>query len=214
MKAPDLLAAPDARGRDLRRGLRLEWISLSYNVVEAAVGIAAGLAAGSVALIGFGLDAVVESSSAGILLWRLRAEQHGRRASDDAERIAIRLVAIAFLALALYVATHSSIDLLRRAEPDASPVGIVLAAVSVIVMPVLAWRKRLAARALDSRALQADSTQTTICTYLSAFLLMGLLANALAGWWWADPAAGLAIAGFAAAEGRKLWTTEDLCCSH
>jgi divalent metal cation (Fe/Co/Zn/Cd) transporter len=128
------------------------------------------------------------------------------------ERRAVRLVAVAFLALASYVAIRSSVDLITGAHPEGSVPGIVLAAVSLVVMPLLVWRKRVVARALDSRSLQADSTQTMLCTYLSAFLLAGLLVNALFGWWWADPVAGLFIAGFAAKEGRELWTAEDLCC--
>jgi divalent metal cation (Fe/Co/Zn/Cd) transporter len=205
-------APPAPRGRDLDRGLRLEYFSFIWNVLEAIVGMAAGIAAGSVALVGFALDSVVESSSAAILLWRLRSERHGGRPPDEVERRAVRLVAVAFLALALYVGIKSSADLITGARPDESLPGIVLAAVSLVVMPLVAWRKRVVARALDSRSLQADSTQTLLCTYLSAFLLAGLLANALFGWWWADPAAGLFIAGFAAKEGRELWMAEDICC--
>lgn len=200
------------RAETLRRAVRLESFTLAYNVLEAVVGIVAGLAAGSIALIAFALDSVVESSSAGVLLWRLRTEGSGRRTSEEAERVAVRLVAIAFAALAVYVAAHAGYDLARGHRPEASSIGLVIAAVSVVVMPVLAWRKRLAGRALDSRALRADATQTQLCTYLSMFLLVGLGANAAFGWWWADPAAGLAIAAFAAKEARELWTTEDLCC--
>jgi divalent metal cation (Fe/Co/Zn/Cd) transporter len=206
------LSARAARSRSLDRGLRLEYFSFSWNVLEAVVGLAAGIAAGSVALIGFALDSIVESSSAGILIWRLRSERHGGRAPEDVERRAVRLVAVAFLALALYVSVRSSIDLITATRPEESVPGIVLAAVSLVVMPLVAWRKRVVARTLDSRALQADSTQTMLCTYLSAFLLVGLLANAILGWWWADPLAGLFIAGFAAKEGRELWTAEDFCC--
>ncbi len=134
------------------------------------------------------------------------------RPAEELERRAIRLVAIAFLALAAYVGSRAVFDLFSGARPEESTVGIVLAIVSLMVMPVLAWRKRVVARELDSRALQADSTQTTLCTYLSAILLFGLVTNALFGWWWADPVAGLGIAAFAAKEGRELWTTKDLCC--
>jgi divalent metal cation (Fe/Co/Zn/Cd) transporter len=197
----------------LNRALKLEYASLAYNVLEAVVGMVLGVAAGSVALIGFALDSVVESSSASILIWRLRSElRSGGGTSEELERRAVRLVAIAFFALAAYVGIRSIYDLLSSARPEESFPGMVLAAVSVVVMPVLAWRKRVAARALDSRSLHADSKQTTLCTYLSAFLLVGLGANALFGWWWADPVAGLAIAGVAIDEGRELWTTEDFCC--
>ncbi len=185
---------------------------MAWNLVEALVGMAAGIAAGSVALIGFALDSLIESSSASILIWRLRAEAHSGRTAEDVERKAIRLVAVAFLALAAYVAVRSLLDLVAGSRPEESAVGIGLAIVSLIVMPLLAWRKRTVARELDSRALQADSTQTSLCTYLSAFLLFGLGANAVLGWWWADPLAGIVIALFAAREGRELWTAEDLCC--
>ena len=200
------------RHESLHRGLRLEYFTITWNAIEAVVGLAAGIAAGSVALVGFALDSIVEASSGGILLWRFHAEVHGERAAEDLERRAIRLVAIAFLSLAAYVGGRAAIDLFSGARPKESPVGIGLAVVSLIVMPILARRKKTVARELDSRALQADSTQTTLCTYLSAILLLGLVTNALFGWWWADPIAGLGIAAFAAKEGRELWTTKDLCC--
>lgn len=200
------------RKASLERGLRLEYFTLTWNAVEAVVGLVAGIAAGSVALVGFALDSIVEASSGGILLWRLRSEAHGGRAAEDLERRAIRLVAIAFLALGAYVGGRAAFDLFAGARPEKSPVGIGLAIVSLIVMPILANRKRVVARELDSRALQADSTQTTLCTYLSAILLFGLVTNTLFGWWWADPIAGLGIAVFAVREGRELWTTKDLCC--
>jgi divalent metal cation (Fe/Co/Zn/Cd) transporter len=205
-------AAAEARREDLRRGLWLEYGGLTYNVLEAVVGIAAGVAAHSVALIAFGLDSVIESASSTVLVWRLHSETRGTRTAEDAERLAVRLVAGAFFALAAYVGIRAALDLINATRPDESVVGMVLAVVSVIVMPILASKKRAAARALDSRALQADSRQTTLCTYLSAFLLVGLAANALFGWWWADPVAGLAIAVVAVKEGRELWSTEDLCC--
>jgi divalent metal cation (Fe/Co/Zn/Cd) transporter len=201
-----------ARTRSLRRGLLLEYFTVGWNVLEAVVGLTAGFLAGSVALVGFALDSIVEASSGGILIWRLRSEERGTRTAEEAERRAIRLVAVAFFALAAYVGGRAVFDLATQSRPDESAPGIVLALVSLIVMPVLAWRKRVVARELDSRALQADSTQTTLCTYLSAFLLVGLVTNAAFGWWWADPLAGLAIAGFAAKEGHELWTAEDLCC--
>jgi divalent metal cation (Fe/Co/Zn/Cd) transporter len=197
--------ATGTRKVDLGRGLRLEFVSLAYNLFEAVVGIAAGVLAGSVALVGFGLDAVIESASAGILVWRLRSEVTNRRASADVERTAVRFVSIAFFVLALYVGASAVYDLANRARPEDSPVGIALAILSLIVMPVLAARKRAVARALDSRSLEADSRQTILCTYLSGVLLLGLVANSLLGWWWADPVAGLGIALLAADEGRELW---------
>lgn len=196
----------------LHRGLRLEYFTIAWNTIEAVVGLLAGFASGSVALVGFALDSIVEASSGGILLWRLNAEAHGGRPAEELERKAIRLVAVAFLALAVYVGVRSALDLFSGARPDESPVGIAIAVISLIVMPILARRKRALAKELDSRALQADSTQTTLCTYLSVILLFGLVTNAFLGWWWADPLAGLGIAAMAAKEGRELWTTEDLCC--
>ena len=204
--------APTERDRDLGRASRLEYASVGYNVLEAVAGIAFGLAAGSVALVGFGLDSVVEASSATILLWRLRTEVSGRRTAAEAEGRAIRLVALAFFALAAYVGARSVWDLLTGARPEESIPGIVLAAASLIVMPILARAKRRLATSLDSRSLKADSMQTVLCTYLSAFLLVGLVANSLWGWWWADPAAGLAIAVIAVREGIVLWRERDLCC--
>jgi divalent metal cation (Fe/Co/Zn/Cd) transporter len=203
---------PLARGRDLARASRLEYVSVGYNVLEAAAGVAFGLAAGSVALVGFGLDSVVEASSATILLWRLRTEVSGRRTAAEAEGRAIRLVAVAFFALAAYVGVRSAWDLFTGARPEESIPGIVLAAASLVIMPVLARAKRRLADRLNSRSLQADSMQTVLCTYLSAFLLLGLAANALWGWWWADPTAGLAIAVIAVREGLVLWRERDLCC--
>lgn len=195
----------------VRRGLLLEYFSLAWNLIETIVGIVAGLAAGSVALIGFALDSVVESSSAGVLIWRLRNEGSERWDVEAIERRAVRLVAVAFWALAAYVAAKAIVALIGQDQPEESMIGIVLAVVSLIVMPVLAARKRTAARELDSRAMHADSSQTSLCTYISAVLLLGLVANALLGWWWADPVAGLGIAFLAAREGHELWTTEDFC---
>jgi divalent metal cation (Fe/Co/Zn/Cd) transporter len=202
---------PVERDRALGMALRLEYFSLAWNFLETFVGFAAGLAAGSVALIGFALDSVVESSSAGALIWRLRAERHGRATTEDVERRAVRIVAVAFFALAAYVGVQAVIDLVTRSQPESSPLGIALAAVSVAVMPWLAWRKRKMSAVLDSRSLMADSDQTSLCTYISVALLVGLGANAAFGWWWADPVAGLVIAALAAREGRELWTTEHFC---
>jgi divalent metal cation (Fe/Co/Zn/Cd) transporter len=193
------------RSRDLRRGLHLEYFSLGYNALEAFVGIAAGLLAGSVALIGFGLDSIVEASSALILLWRLRAEASGARTSEEAEVRAVRLVAVAFLVLAAYVGVSAIVEMTRGTRPQASPLGVVLAITSLVVMPLLARRKRDLARELGSRSLDADSRQTLLCTYLSAVLLFGLVTNSLFGWWWADPVAALVIGGLAANEGIELW---------
>jgi divalent metal cation (Fe/Co/Zn/Cd) transporter len=207
----ELTLAP-SRSRNLRAGILLEYFTIGWNVLEAVVGLAFGILAGSVALVGFALDSVVEASSGTILLWRLHSENGGRRTAEDAERRAIRLVGIAFIALAAYVGGRAFFNLFVASRPDESIPGIVLAVVSLIVMPVLAWRKRVVGKDLDSRALQADSIQTSLCTYLSGILLVGLLTNVLFDWWWADPIAALGIAAFAAKEARELWTTDDLCC--
>jgi divalent metal cation (Fe/Co/Zn/Cd) transporter len=205
--------AADARPRDalVRRALHLEYLTIGWNSVEAVVGIAAGVAAGSAALVAFALDSVVEMSSGGVLVWRLRGERKGQEV-ERIERRAIKGVAVAFFALALYVGVQGGMDLMTRDRPAPSRAGIVLACVSIVAMPLLAWRKRIAARSLDSRSLLGDSTQTVLCALLSVVLLAGLLANELLGWWWADPVAAIAIAALAAREGYELWTTEDICC--
>lgn len=198
-----MIASAD-RHAALARGLRLEYLSLGYNAVEALVGIAAGLAAGSVALVGFGLDSVAEGASAGVLVWRLRSENSGRRTPEEVERRAVRLVGIAFLVLGFYVAMGAVVELTRGSRPEPSAAGTAIAALSLVVMPLLARGKRSVARDLRSRSLEADSHQTILCTYLSGILLFGLLANGLLGWWWADPVAALGIALLAGSEGVDL----------
>lgn len=204
-------AVTDRRGL-LNQGLRLEYFTVLWNSLESVVGIAIGLSAGSIALVGFALQSVVESSSGLVLLRRLQHEKSGKRTSEEAEKRAVKSVAMAFFALAAYVGGQSIYDLITRSRPDVSIPGMVLTAISLVVMPILAARKRNVARGLDSRSLQADSTQTTLCMYLSAAILLGLILNASIGWWWADPLAALAIAAVAAKEGRELWRTEDFCC--
>jgi divalent metal cation (Fe/Co/Zn/Cd) transporter len=206
-----LLLMQIERAHELRRGLALEYLSVAWNVGEAVIGIAAGAVAGSVALVGFGLDSVVEASSASIIVWRLTSERRGRHA-DTLERPAIRAVAIAFWALAAYVASRAIFDLATESRPEESLAGIILAAVSLIGMPLLARAKRRSSKALGSHAMHADAKQTVLCTYLSAALLVGLGANALLGWWWADPVSALFIAALAAREGYQLWVTEDPDC--
>lgn len=199
------------RALELQRGIHLEYAGLAYNVFEAAVGVAAGVAAGSAALIGFGLDSVVESASAVVLILRFRSERTGARSSQEAEARAVRLVAGAFVLLALYVGINAVVQLARGAHAETSAIGIGLAGLSLIVMPYLAYRKTALAKDLGSRSLRADSRQTILCTYLSAILLVGLLANALLGWWWADPAAAIAIAAIALREAQELWREKDFC---
>lgn len=187
-----------------RRARLLAGASVGYNVLEAIVAIASGLAAGSVALVGFGLDSVVEVSSGLIILW-----QFHHRLPESRERRALRLMAFSFFALAAYVTVESVRTLFLGAEPLASPVGIGLAIASLVVMPVLSWAQRRTGRALGSSAVVADSTQTLLCTYLSAVLLAGLVLNATLGWGWADPVAGLVIAAVAVREGVEAWRGES-----
>jgi cation diffusion facilitator family transporter len=183
----------------LRRGIRLEWLTVGWNMVEGFVAIVAGFIAGSPALVGFGIDSAVETVSGVVLLGRLRSEARGTLDEEAVERIerrAERLVGVAFLLLGAYVAFESVRSLATGEAPDASPVGIVLTAVSIAVMLWLAGEKRRTGEALGSRALVADSKQTYACWYLSLTTLAGLALNALLGWWWADPVAGLVIVAF------------------
>ena len=191
-----------------RRAQLLAGASVAYNVVEAVVAVAAGIAAGSVALIGFGLDSVVEVSSGLIVLWQFR-----HRLPQSRERRALRLMALSFFALAAYVIVESVRTLLSGGEPDASTVGIGLAIASLVVMPFLSWAQRRTGRALGSGSVVADSMQTLLCTYLSAVLLVGLVLNAALGWGWADPVAGLVIAAIAVKEGVGAWRGQG-CCGH
>lgn len=181
----------------LREGRRLEYLTIAWNAVEAIVSIAAGLMAGSTALVGFGVDSVIESGSGGVLLWRLQeSSDHEKR-----EARALRWVGVTFLALAAWVSLDAIGSLLEREAPSASYIGIVIAALSLIVMPWLAHKKRRVAASIGSRALQSDSRQTSLCAYLSAILLVGLLLNALLGWWWADSVAALAMVPIIVHEG-------------
>lgn len=197
---------PSDRVRLGRRAQLLAFASVVYNVVEAVVAITAGVVAGSVALVGFGLDSVVEVSSGLIILWQFR-----HRMPETRERQALRLMALSFFALAGYVTFESAQALVIGHDPDPSPVGIGLAAASLAVMPFLSWAQRRTGKALGSNAVVADSTQTLLCTYLSAVLLVGLVLNATLGWSWADPIAGLVIAAVAVREGREAWRGEGCC---
>jgi divalent metal cation (Fe/Co/Zn/Cd) transporter len=190
-----------------RRAKMLAGFSVTYNVIEAVIAITAGIAAGSVALVGFGLDSAVEVSSGLIILW-----QFSHRIPESRERQALRLLAFSFFALAAYVGFESVRSLIVGADPDPSTVGIVLAAVSLVVMPFISYAQRRTGKALGSNAVYADGTQTLLCTYLSAVLLVGLVLNATLGWSWADPIAGLIIAVVAAREGLEAWRGEG-CCS-
>lgn len=197
----------DDRRRLGRRARLLAGASVTYNMLEAVIAISAGVVAGSVALVGFGLDSIVEVSSGVIILWQFR-----HRLPESREQQALRLMALSFFALAAYVSFESVRALLGDNEPAHSPVGIALAAASLVIMPFLSWAQRRTGKALGSNAVVADSTQTLLCTYLSAVLLVGLVLNTTLGWSWADPIAGLVIAAVAVKEGRDAWRGEG-CCS-
>jgi divalent metal cation (Fe/Co/Zn/Cd) transporter len=204
-KAADSSSRTDAdRAHHLKRGRRLEYFTLGWNMVEAGVAIGAGWLASSIALVGFGVDSLIESTSGAILLWRLASPAH----DESRERPALRLVGISFFLLAAYVCFEAVKSLIASELPKASIPGIVLAAVSLIVMPLLARAKRKVAADIASHALVADSRQTDICAYLSAILLGGLTLNALFGWWWADPIAALIMVPIIAREGFEAWQGE------
>lgn len=190
-----------ARVAVLRR--RIRWIvgfTITYNAIEGIIALIAGGIASSAALIGFGLDSLVEVLSAAAVAWQFAAPDPEKR-----ERTALRVIAIAFFALAAYVSVDAALSLFGVRSPEHSPVGIALAAVSLVVMPLVSWWERRAGRELGSASAVADSKQTLICAYLSAAVLIGLLANLLFGWTWADPLAALVIAGFAVREGVEAW---------
>ena len=183
------------------KALIAEYFTVGWNVIEGIVAIAAGIVATSIALIGFGLDSYVEVASGIVLIWRLRKHGFGDEEEEAAEKRAIFFVGLTFLALALYVTFESGKKLLFREHPDESLIGIILATVSLIVMPLLAWYKKKIAAEINSRALRADALETLACSYLSLTLVVGLGANALFGWWWADPLAALAMVYFLVKEG-------------
>ena len=187
-----------------QRARRLEYLTIAWNTIECLVAVGAGVVAGSIALVGFGLDSLVEVFAGFVVLWRLRRDDESR------ERRALRLIALSFFALAAYVAAESVRDLLVGAEAAESAVGIGLAVVSLLVMPALAMAKRRTGQRLEDRVVVADSAETLLCSYLSAVLLAGLLL-ARFGLWWADPLAALVIAGLALREGREAWRGEDCC---
>jgi divalent metal cation (Fe/Co/Zn/Cd) transporter len=201
------------RERRLRRwAWWLTGLTIAWNSLEAVVAILSGIVAGSIALVGFGLDSVVEVSSAVVIAWRLSRQSADRVANERAERRAVRLIAFSFFGIAAYVTYDALTKLLGIGEhPEHSTAGLILVALSVVVMPTIAWAKRRVAAGLDSVALKADAAETQLCTYLSVVVLLGLGANSLFGFWWMDPLAGLAVAGLALKEGWEAWTSGDLC---
>jgi divalent metal cation (Fe/Co/Zn/Cd) transporter len=203
----------DPSDRDARqltsRARRLTQLSLAWHALEAAIAIAAGVIAGSVALVGFGADSVIEASAGLVVLWLVTGD---RLSSPRAERRAQQLIAASFLVLALYVTIESARDLIAGHHPAVSWAGVGIAAVTLVAMPPLAAAKRRVGRALGSSATTSESRQTMLCAYLSAALLVGLLANAVAGWWWADPAVALLIATVALTEARDARQGESCSC--
>ena len=193
-----------------KRGKRLEYFTIVWNSLEGLIAVTAGALAGSISLVGFGVDSFIEVTSGSALLWRMSmdADRHRR---EQVERRTLRIVGACFLALAAYVAVEAIRDLLRQEPAAHSVVGIALAGVSLVVMPLLARAKRRVGVAMGSRAMEADATQTEFCTYLSAILLGGLLLNALWGWWWADPVAALVMVPIIAKEGIE-GLRGDPCC--
>ena len=190
------------RNDQIKRGRRLEYFTIAYNSLEGLISIIAGLIVSSVSLVGFGIDSVIEMISGAALIWRLGHDLNPAR-RESAERMTLRVVGSCFIALAIYILYDSVSILVRHETPEKSIPGIVIAALSVIVMPLLARAKRRVASNIRSAAMQADSRQTDFCTYLSALLLGGLLLNALFGWWWADPIAALIMVPIIAHEGIR-----------
>lgn len=202
----------ESREQKRRTALGLSYFTIVYNVVEAAVSIVAGALAGSVALIGFGLDSTIESLSGAIMVWRFRRRGEFDQDEDDArEQLAQRLVGYTFFILGAYVLYSSMLKLITREAPDPSVVGIIVAVISLMVMWPLARAKHHLGHELNSRSLQADAVETRACMWLSGALLLGLGLNYLWGLWWADPVAGVVIAGFLFNEGREVLSGEELC---
>ena len=226
MVAPDLHPHPQTGSRSIgpshrarqaavRRARVLNVATIAWNTVEGVVAIVAGVAAGSVSLVGFGIDSAIEVSAAVILAWRLHQERNGG-CMQAADARATKAIAASFAALAIYVAHESLGDLIGGTKPEASTVGVVLAAVSLALMPALARAKARLAPVLGSVAAKADAAQTNLCALLSAVVLVGVGANWAAGWWWADPIAGLGIAVIAGAEAVRTWradSLDDTCCA-
>lgn len=198
------MATAEAAAPLVRRAVRLEYLTITWNAIEAVVAIAAGIAAGSIALVGFGFDSSIEGFAASVVVWQLRGAH-----DEERERRALRLIAITFFVLAVYVVFESVRNLVTNAEPETSVIGIGVAIVSIIVMPTLGFAKTRLAEKMGSAVLRADAAETFLCSWLSVILLSGLLLNASVGWWWADPVAALGIAWLALREGREAWSGTD-----
>ena len=206
------IRADQERRTAARHGRRLQHLTIVWNSAECLISIGAGIVAGSIALVGFGFDSAIEVASSLAALWRL-ARDKDETARERAERRTLRIIGLCFVALAIYVAVDSIKALIAREAPAASAVGIVIAALSLIVMPILVHFKRRVAIQLNSGALEAETRQTAVCAFLSAILLAGLGLNAWLGWWWADPLAGLAMVPLITKEGIEAFRGET-CCQH
>ncbi len=204
-----------SRARDIRSGVAVEWCTIGWMVIEAAVSLSAGIMAGSIALVAFGIDSLIELVSAGAVLWRLLLERDqapvDRQLIERAERAAYRVVGWSLVALAVYVTFQSGYNLWTRAVPDASPAGLALAAGALVVMPVLVRVKLRVAASIKSAALKADAMCGIVCAYMAGTLLIGLGLRAAFGWWWADPVAALGLVYFIAREGREALTDDAAC---
>lgn len=192
-----------------RRGRRLEYFTIAWNSLEGLIAIGVGVIAGSIALVGFGVDSFIEVTSGAALLWCMSGDDDVQR--EQREAVTLRIVGVCFLALAAYVGYEAVMDLVAGSPPRSSGVGVAVAAVSVVVMPILSRAKRRVARALASGAMRADSRQTDFCAYLSVILLVGLMLNLVLGWWWADPVAALGMTPLMLKEGISA-LRGDTCC--
>lgn len=192
---------------NIARARRLEYLTLGWNLAEAGASITVGAIAGSIALVGFGADSLIESASGAVLLWRLQVGDVG----EKRERFALQLVGVSFLLLAIYIAVDAPMSLIMREVPEPAAIGIIIAILSLVVMPLLAHAKRKVARRMKSKALAADSTQTQICAYLSAILLLGLVLNRWLGWWWSDSVAALCMLPLIISEASKAFAGRTCC---
>jgi len=193
-----------------RRGKNLEYFTIAWNTLEGLIAVIAGALAGSISLVGFGIDSLIEVTSGSVLLWRMVVDAD-LESRERSEKLSLRIVGVCFLALAAYVGYESISDLVTRKAPEHSIAGIILACVSLVVMPLLSRAKKKVATELRSSAMHADAKQTDFCVYLSAILLIGLLLNTALGWWWADPAAALIMVPLIAKEGVEAMKGETCC---
>ncbi len=210
INTPD--GAHNTRPYLIKKALILEWLLVSYNILEAILAVLFGCLAGSIALVGFGFDGVIEVSAASMLIWRL-SHKGTEAEGNKKEKLALRFIGLTFFLLAIYVVIESAGKLIQQERPEVSLAGIVIAVLSLLIMPTVGLMKKKIAKQLGSKALEADAMETLICAYLSFALLLGLGLNALFGWWWADPVAALAMVYFIVKEGWEAFSGED-CCSN